>query len=159
MTPSDLRARLRTVTDRIRSLPVDAGLEKQLNATFPAAGEVFRAIEDACRAGIERGWLCTQGGSGRRFGRVFEPAEDLAGYSVDVVELEDFVGPLHTHPEGEICLIMPVDATARFLGRKAGWAVFPSGSGHRPAVSGGKAVVLYMLPQGRIEWAKTGGYG
>ena len=100
MTPSDLRTRVRTITERIRGLPVDAELEKQLNQTFPEGGEVFRAVQEACRAGIEGGWLCTQGGSGRRFGRIFEPAEDLAGYSVDVVELEDFVGPLHTHPEG-----------------------------------------------------------
>jgi len=48
-----------------------------------------------------------------------------------------------------------MEPTAKFLGRSAGWAVYPPGSGHRPAVSGGKAVVLYMLPQGRIEWAKT----
>jgi hypothetical protein len=158
MTPNDLRARVQAVTERIRGLAVDAALEKRLNESFPAGGEVFRGIDEACRAGIAEGWLCKQGGSGRRFGRVFEPAPDLAGYSVDVVELEDFVGPLHTHPEGEICLVMPVDATAKFIGRRAGWAVYPPKSGHRPAVSGGKAVVLYMLPAGRIEWAKTTAY-
>ena len=158
MTAIDLRARVQAVTERIRGLYVDVDLERQLNESFPAGGEVFRALEEACRAGIEGGWLCTQGGRGRRLGRVFEPAEDLAGYSVDVVELEDFVGPLHTHPEGEICLVMPVDPTAKFLGRKAGWAVYPPGSAHRPAVSGGKAMVLYMLPHGRIEWTKPAGY-
>ncbi len=158
MTPSDLRARVQTVTERIRGFAVDAELEKQLNEAFPAGGDAFRGLEDACRADIAEGWLCTQGGPGRRFGRVFEPSPELAGFSVDVVELEDFVGPLHTHPEGEICLVMPVDATAKFLGRKAGWAVYPPGSGHRPAVSGGKAMVLYLLPQGRIEWAKTAAY-
>jgi hypothetical protein len=158
MTPSDLRARVQTVTDRIRGVSVDAGLERQLNESFPPGGDVFRGLEEACRAGIAEGWLCKQGGSGRRFGRIFEPAPDLAGYSIDVVELQDFVGPLHTHPEGEICLVMPADPSAKFLGRSAGWAVYPPGSGHRPAVSGGKAVVLYMLPQGRIEWAKTAAY-
>ncbi len=158
MASSDLRARVRLVTESIRGVEVNAGLEKQLNASFPAGGEICRGLQDLCRAGIAEGWLCNQGGSGRRFGRIFEPAPDLAGYSVDVVELEDFVGPLHSHPEGEICLVMPVDATAKFLGRGAGWAVYPPGSSHRPAVSGGKAIVLYMLPQGRIEWAKPSAY-
>lgn len=155
MTPLELRARVRKVTDRIQGLALDASLEKQLNQEFPPGGEVFRGLEEACREGIAGGWLCAQGGGGRRFGRIFEPAPDLAGFSVDVVELEDFVGNHHTHPEGEICLVLPVTPTAKFLGRPAGWAVYPPGSGHRPAVSSGRAVVLYMLPQGRIEWTKA----
>jgi hypothetical protein len=58
------------------------------------------------------------------------------------------------HPEGEIDLVMPVDGDARFDGRPAGWVVMPPGSAHRPTVSQGRALVLYLLPNGRIDFTK-----
>jgi hypothetical protein len=59
------------------------------------------------------------------------------------------------HPEGEIDLIMPMDEGATFDGRGAGWLVCPPGSAHRPTVRLGRALVLYLLPQGRIEFSAT----
>jgi hypothetical protein len=56
------------------------------------------------------------------------------------------------HPEGEIDLIMPMDEGATFDGRGAGWLVCPPGSAHRPTVQGGRALVLYLLPQGQIQF-------
>ena len=53
---------------------------------------------------------------------------------------------------GEIDLIMPLDEGALFDGLPAGWMVTPAGSAHCPTVSGGRALVLYLLPQGRIEF-------
>ena len=44
---------------------------------------------------------------------------------------------------------------ALFDGRAAGWVVYGPGSAHRPTVSGGKALVLYLLPDGAIEFTKT----
>jgi hypothetical protein len=32
--------------------------------------------------------------------------------------------------------------------------VYPPGSAHRPTVSGGRALVLYLLPEGRIEFSR-----
>ena len=46
----------------------------------------------------------------------------------------------------------PVDAEARFDGRGAGWCVYGPDSAHRPTVRGGRAFVLYLLPQGAIEF-------
>ena len=66
--------------------------------------------------------------------------------------MHDIAGPHHTHPNGEIDLILPLDPGARFDGRPAGWLVCPPGSAHRPTVSGGRALVLYLLPQGRIDF-------
>jgi Domain of unknown function (DUF4863) len=152
MGPEELRVRVRAVTDPIAGLALDGALERRLNASFPPSSAAFRDLAEACRAGIEGGWLCGQGGGKRRFGRVFEPAADLAGFSVDVVEIDDLVGNHHLHPTGEIDLIMPITPSAKFDGRGAGWLVYPPGSGHRPTVTEGKAVVLYLLPQGRIEW-------
>ena len=92
------------------------------------------------------------GGKGRRFGRVIEPGPAIAGFSVDVVDLTDIVGPHHRHPNGEICMVMPVSPEARFDGKGAGWKVYPPGSAHRPTVTGGRALVLYLLPAGQIEF-------
>jgi hypothetical protein len=68
--------------------------------------------------------------------------------------MEDVAGPHHRHPTGEIDLVLPLSGDARFDGRGAGWVVYGPGSAHRPTVRGGKALVLYLLPQGAIEFTK-----
>ena len=49
---------------------------------------------------------------------------------------------------------MLIDADARFDGRRAGWRVSPPGSAHRPTVTLGRALVLCLLPEGRIEFTR-----
>jgi hypothetical protein len=105
-------------------------------------------------AGVAAGWLCTREGGGVRYGRIFKPADDLHGYSVDVVDMQDLAGPHHSHPLGEIDLVMPVEGDACFDTRPAGWVVYPPGSAHQPTVSQGRALVLYLLPQGKIEFTR-----
>ncbi len=133
--------------------PVDAGLEKDLAARFPGDGETFAAIEAACLEAIEAGWMCDQGEGNRRFGRVIEPGQGTGDLSVDVVDMTDLRGGHQTHPSGEILMIMPQDEGARFDRRGRGWLVYAPGTGHRPSVEGGRALVLYLLPGGRIEWS------
>jgi hypothetical protein len=99
--------------------------------------------------------MCSQGGEGRRFGRVIEPSPETGDLSVDVVQLRDIVGPHHSHPTGEICMIMPMTPDARFDGIGAGWCVNEPGSAHHPTVTGGEALVLYLLPGGQINFTKT----
>lgn len=127
-------------------------LGDELDRRFPPEGEMFRSIEAACHAAIAEGWMCAQGGAGRRFGRVIEPEPRTANFSVDVVDLTDIVGPHHRHPNGEVCMVMPQTATARFDGKGAGWKVYPPGSAHHPTVTDGRALVLYLLPDGKIEF-------
>ena len=152
MNVESFRELLRPVTDFVSSQSVDSSLAANLNHRFPQDGETFKAIEAACHEAIAAGWMCTQGARGRRFGRVIEASEETGSLSVDVVDLENIVGPHHRHPTGEICMIMPVDSSARFDGMERGWCVFEPGSDHRPTVTGGEALVLYMLPDGRIEF-------
>ena len=152
MTPETFRDLVTPVTRHIAGRSLDKALETELNRAFPPESETFRAIERACHAAIAAGWMCTQGNAQRKFGRVFEPDAALAGFSVDVVDITDLVGNHHVHPTGEIDMIMPVTAGAKFDGRGPGWVVYEPASGHRPTVSDGRALVLYLLPQGRIEW-------
>lgn len=131
---------------------VDADLEAELNRQFPANHKTFQAIEQACHTAIGAGWMCSQGGEGRRFGRVIEPSADTQNLSVDVVDLTDIVGPHHRHPTGEVCMVMPVSEEAKFDGHGAGWCVNAPGSAHHPTVTDGRALVLYLLPEGEIEF-------
>lgn len=156
MTPSEFHALVAPVARHIAGRPLDATLEDELNRAFPPGGGPFRAIERACHAAIAAGWMCREGDAARRYGRIFEPEAALAGFSVDVVDITDLVGNHHVHPTGEIDMIMPVTPAARFDGRGRGWLVYAPGTGHRPTVTDGRALVLYLLPQGRIEWSKSG---
>ena len=155
MTPQDFRELVKPVAAFAAGAPLDDALQARLNQAFPPGSETFRELEQACKDGIAAGFLCSRGEGKRKFGRVFEPAEDLAGFSVDVVDIDDLVGNYHRHPTGEIDLIMPQTGGATFDARGAGWLVYPPGSGHRPTVKHGRALILYLLPQGRIEWVTT----
>jgi hypothetical protein len=142
------------VTVQLAGRPLDANLDIWLNAEHGASSATYASLRDACMAGTKDGWLCEREGGGIRYGRIFKAADDLHGFSVDVVDMTDIAGPHHTHPNGEIDLIMPLDDTAQFDGRPAGWLVCPPGSAHRPTVTNGRALVLYLLPQGSITFTK-----
>ena len=155
MTQEQFTALMATITRGIAGRPLDASLEEDLNARFPAGGEVFRSIQSACEAGIAAGWMCNREHAGIKYGRVVKPGADTDGFSVDVVLMDDIAGGHHRHPGGEIDLVMPVSGAARFDGRGAGWLVYGPDTAHVPNVAGGKALVLYLLPQGAIEFTKA----
>jgi hypothetical protein len=143
---------LKPVTDLVSQREINSALADELNATFPPDGEIFNAIDAACHNAIAEGWMCSHGVGGRRYGRVIEPSDDTGRLSVDVVELTDIVGPHHRHPNGEVCMVMPVTDDAKFDGNPRGWCTYEPGSEHHPTVKNGKALVLYLLPEGKIEF-------
>lgn len=161
----DFRALVARLTATLASRPVDEALAQHLNQHHPAGSPVYESLAAACRAGVAEGWMCQQEHGGIRYGRVL-PADDAThGFSVDVVDMADVAGPHHVHPQGEIDLVMPLAAeqpgpgltpggSAEFDGQGAGWKVYGPGSGHRPTVSGGRALVLYLLPGGAIEFTR-----
>lgn len=151
-TPMQFQQLVAPVARYAQGRALDAALQADLNQKFPPEGETFQRIRDACHAGIAAGWLCNQGDAKRRFGRIFEPGDATHGFSVDVVDITDLVGNHHRHPTGEIDMIMPVDPAAKFDGKAAGWLVYAADSAHRPTVTEGRALILYLLPEGKIEW-------
>lgn len=152
MSQDDFRRRIAGLTEQITGRALNAELDQWLNTHYGASSPAYAGLKQACVDGVAQGWLCQREGGGIRYGRVFKPADDLHGFSVDVVDMNDIAGPHHVHPQGEIDLIMPLQEGARFDGRPAGWCVYPPGSAHRPTVSGGRALVLYLLPAGEIEF-------
>jgi uncharacterized protein DUF4863 len=155
MEPAQFTDLVATITRRIAGKPLDANLESELNAAYSADSGAFRDVFEACRAGIAAGWICNREAGGIRYGRVVKSGPATHGFSIDVVEMNDVAGPHHRHPNGEIDLVMPLDGNARFDGRGAGWMVYGPGTAHRPTVSGGKALILYLLPDGAIEFTKA----
>ena len=143
------------ITAHIGARSLDGELEADLNETFPADGPDGRTLLECCRSAIEEGWMCAREAGGIRFGRVIKPDAITHGFSVDVVDMRPIAGPHHAHPNGEIDLIMPLESGARFDGHEAGWLIYGPGSAHSPTVTGGRALVLYLLPQGAIEFTKS----
>ena len=154
MDQDHFRSLMKPVMAAIAGRAVDQTLANELNHRFAPESEAFKAIEAACHEAIQDGWMCSHGSEGRRFGRVIEPGPETHDLSVDVVQLRDIVGPHHAHPTGEICMTMPVTPSAKFDGQGAGWCVNEPGSAHHPTVTDGEALVLYLLPGGRIEFTK-----
>jgi hypothetical protein len=152
---SAFRELIASLTREIEGKALDDHLDDWLNQYIGVASATYQQLKAACVQGVAEGWLCKYEGAGLRYGRIFKPADDLQGFSVDVVDMKDVAGPHHVHPEGEIDLIMPLDEGARFDGRPAGWMVTPAGSAHRPTVSNGRALVLYLLPNGRIDFTAS----
>ena len=134
---------------------LDGALESELNRLHGPGSDAYEALFAACRSGVAEGWMCEREAGGIRYGRVVKATPATHGFSVDVVDMNDCIGPHHAHPNGEIDLVMPTE------GGRASTASPPAGSSmvraraHRPTVSGGRALVLYLLPDGAIEFTRA----
>lgn len=158
MSPQHLHDQLSPITQALAGRPLDQGLQDWLNLHHGAQSASFAALQHACVTGAAEGWLCareapTSQGT-LKYGRIFKPDAGLNGFSVDVVDMSNVAGPHHSHPLGEIDLIMPLDNSATFDGHGAGWLVYGPASAHPPTVAQGRALVLYLLPEGRIEFSR-----
>lgn len=142
------------LTAQLAGRPLDGPLADWLNKAHGPSSVSYRALKAACLQGMEEGWLCNREGGGIRYGRVFRPEDALQRFSVDVVDMRDIAGPHHTHPQGEIDLIMRLEGDAQFDGHPAGWCVYPPCSAHSPMVARGRALVLYLLPEGQITFTR-----
>lgn len=77
--------------------------------------------------------------------------------------MNDVRGPHHRHPNGDIDMVMPRlymnDVRSRrmpkFDGHGSSCAVYEPNSAHYPTVRDGRALVLYLLPQGAIEFTQS----
>jgi len=154
MTAEVFRQLIVEVTTPLRDRALDGELERWLNRHHGPDSATFHALKQACLAGVAAGWMCNREHAGIRYGRVIKPDDDVSRFSVDVVDMYDCAGGHHVHPTGEIDLVMPLEGDAHFDGHGAGWCVYPPGSAHVPTVSGGRALVLYLLPEGQIQFTR-----
>ena len=146
-----------TVAEHVAGSALNDRLKQELQHAFPADGETFGSLAALCKQGVREGWLANREHGGIKFGRVIKPGPGTCGFSVDVVEMDDIVGPHHRHPNGEIDMIIPQDPGAEFDGHGRGWLVYGPDTAHFPTVKGGRAIVLYLLPDGAIEFTRPAG--
>lgn len=152
MEQQQFRQLISDLTSQLAGRPLDKALDQWLNETHGVGSPTYTALKQACINAVSEGWMCNREADGVKFGRVLKAADDLHRFSVDVVEMSNQAGARHAHPTGEIDLIMPLEGDAKFDGRPAGWCVFRPGTVHIPTVSGGRALVLYLLPEGKIDF-------
>ncbi len=152
MPKTDFHQQISRLTSELRDKPLDENLELWLNREHGPDSATYRHLKKQCEHGISEGWLCQHSAGGIAYGRAFKPSDEHAGFSIDVVDMENVAGPHHSHPNGEIDLIMPLEPGAKFDGRGAGWLVYPPESAHRPTLTHGRALVLYLLPEGKIQF-------
>ncbi len=143
------------ITARIDGRALDGDLQSFLDENFPPGGEAFDELATLCRQGIDEGWLCDREHGGVKFGRIIKPGPESNGFSVDVVQMENLAGPYHGHPNGEIDMIIPESSDAKFDGKGQGWMVYAADSEHYPTVTDGKAIILYLLPGGKIDFTRS----
>lgn len=140
------------IAARLEGLPLDDAMSDFLNKEYGTDSADFQRLATLCAEGERDGWLMEREAGGIKFGRAIKPGAAAGGFSVDVVRMKDVKGPHHVHTTGEIGAIMPLDGAPKFDGFEPGWYVYPPGSDHHPTVSGGDAYVLYLLPDGAIEF-------
>ena len=152
MDVSEFQKLIGQLTEEIASRSLGPDLQSHLNAEYGPGSTRYESLFDACKIGVQDGWLCNRDAGGLRYGRILKPTDVTHGFSVDVVDMENVAGPHHVHPNGEIDLIMPLTEGACFDQSPAGWRVYEPGSAHYPTVTKGRALVLYLLPQGAITF-------
>ena len=152
MSQAEFAEVLSEVVESLEGRPLDAAMADFLNATFPEDGAFFKRLAALCAEGEKDGWLMSREAGGIKFGRAIKPGAEAGQFSVDVVRMKNVKGPHHIHTTGEIGAVMPIEGAPKFDAFDAGWYVYPPGSDHHPTVEGGDAYVLYLLPDGAIEF-------
>lgn len=121
-----------------------------LDTQFPPDSDLFSNVRALAIAALKEGTLCNREAGDSRFSRVAKP-ELGGGFSIDAVLLWG-EGAWHRHTNGEVNMMFALEGEPTFCGVGPGWAVYPPGSAHVPAVAGGKMLILYFLPGGAVEW-------
>lgn len=122
-----------------------------LEGRFDPHGEPARTLNATLRDLLEAGSIADRGKPPLRWGRLAGAGEPTRGFSIDVVEMSA-AGPRHRHPRGEVNYCVALDGEPTFDGSPAGWVVEPPGSTHVPTVKGGTMLIVYLLPEGEIEF-------
>ncbi len=128
-----------------------AAAEATLTERFDPAGEDAKALRERLLALLDAGEIAENGELPVQWGRAAKATPESNDFSIDVV-LMNGAGPRHTHPTGEVDYCIPLEGQPSFEGCEQGWVVMPAGSTHVPAVENGTMLIVYLLPQGAIEF-------
>lgn len=152
MSAQEFATLLSGIAAQLEGKPLNAAMSDFLNAEYPEDSPEFTRLGELCAMGEREGWLMSREHGGIKFGRAIKPGAETGTFSVDVVRMKDVKGPHHAHPTGEIGAVLPIVGAPRFDAFEPGWYVYAPGSAHNPTISGGDAYVIYLLPDGAIEF-------
>jgi len=138
----------------VKDRPMGEELELWLNATYPPDSPLYRELANLVKAGMAEGWACRDEINGPDYRRcqIAPPSSETFGFSIESVYMREIIGREHEHPQGEVNMIVPLDANARVGEVHAGWTCPAPKSQHFPEVHGGAAIFLYYLPGGEIRF-------
>jgi hypothetical protein len=128
-----------------------AAARAELAERFDPASKRARALNEKLMALLAEGKLAERGAMPVKYGRVAKAGAPTHGFSIDVVHMSG-AGPMHRHPNGEVNYCVALDGAPTFDGEPPGWVVFPPESKHVPTVAGGTMLIVYLLPEGAIEF-------
>ena len=131
-----------------------AAAQTVLAQRLDPSGEAGEALKAALVALLEEGKIADRGELPVRWGRVARASDETRGFSIDVV-LMNGAGPRHRHPNGEIDLCFALEGNPTFDGHPAGWVVYSEDSVHVPTVAGGTMLIVYLLPDGAMEFLEA----
>ena len=126
---------------------------KELARRFDPNGPTAQKLATDLKALAESGAIANRGEMPVRYGRVAKAGADTQGFSIDVV-LMNGAGPKHRHPRGEVNYCIALDGKPTFDGEPPGWVVLKPDSSHVPTVANGTMLIVYLLPNGEIEFAR-----
>ena len=124
---------------------------RTLTERLDPQGAEGQALSQALCGLLEAGEVADRGEPPVRWSRVAKAGPDTGAFSIDVVHMNG-AGPRHTHHEGEVNWCIALSGEPRFDGHGAGWVAFPPGSTHVPTVEGGEMLIVYLLPNGAVEF-------
>ena len=124
---------------------------RELATRFDPSSAEADAVRDGLLALLEEGRIADRGEPPLRYGRAAKATEETFGFSIDVVHMSG-PGPRHRHPTGEVNFCVPLEGAPSFEGQTSGWVVMPPESTHVPRVDGGTMLIVYLLPDGKIEF-------
>lgn len=124
---------------------------QELSARLDPAGEAAAAVNQALEGLLAEGAIADRGELPVMWSRVAKAGPESGGFSIDVVRMTG-PGPRHRHPRGEVNWCVARDGAPTFDGEGPGWVVKAPDSTHVPTVAGGEMLIVYLLPEGEIEF-------
>ncbi|RZF23947.1 DUF4863 family protein [Paraburkholderia sp. UYCP14C] len=165
----ELVARLIPFLQDVKDMTTSMEFEQWLNAKYGVESELYKDLARLITLAVKEGWAAGTEVDGPRYRRslLVAPCEQTLFFSVTAVLMDStgnsqnnpegsLRGGLHSHPYGEINLVVPLDEGAALAGpngwRHGGWTAPAPGSRHYPEVKGGAVISLTFLPAGRIAF-------
>ena len=126
----------------------------ELNRRFDPSGAEAQSLNAALEGLLAGGAIADPGALPVMWSRVTKATEESQGFSIDVVRMSG-PGPRHRHPKGEVNYCLAREGTPTFDGSPAGWVVMPPDSVHVPTVADGEMLIVYLLPEGAMEFLEA----